>query len=156
MMHHKFCIIDDEILINGSYNWTYYAETINEENILIIKEKTIISSFVAEFERLLKSYPKIEKMPETVPDRPEYDRNSFKHYITRELQIRANNRSGDEKIRLLHQAIKIAPDLVWNIEIVTKYKDQFDIIDRQQTVDEVTSSIINKKQHDEVEKEKTT
>lgn len=157
MMHHKFCIIDDEILINGSYNWTYYAETINEENILIIKEKTIISSFVAEFERLLKSYPKIEEMPETVPDRPEYDRSSFKHYITRELQIRANNRSGDEKIRLLHQAIKIAPDFPGNIEIVTKYKDQFDIIDSQQTVDEVTSSVINKKQYSEVEKkEKTT
>lgn len=152
MMHHKFCIIDDEILINGSYNWTYYAENINEENILIIKGKTIINSFVAEFDRLLKFCPKIEKMPETVPDRPEYDRSSFKHYITRELQIRANKRSGDEQIRLLYQAIKIAPNFPGNTEIIAKYKDQFDIIDRQQTVDEVTHSIINNKEHSEIKK----
>jgi phosphatidylserine/phosphatidylglycerophosphate/cardiolipin synthase-like enzyme len=34
-LHHKFCIIDDAKIINGSYNWTYYAQS-NEENILII------------------------------------------------------------------------------------------------------------------------
>jgi phosphatidylserine/phosphatidylglycerophosphate/cardiolipin synthase-like enzyme len=36
-MHNKFCIIDNKVLINGSYNWTYYAEDRNRENILIIK-----------------------------------------------------------------------------------------------------------------------
>jgi len=34
-LHHKFCIIDDSTIINGSYNWTYYAIT-NEENIMIL------------------------------------------------------------------------------------------------------------------------
>jgi len=34
-MHNKFCIIDDEIIINGSYNWTYYACS-SEENIMVI------------------------------------------------------------------------------------------------------------------------
>ncbi len=34
-LHHKFCIIDDNVLINGSYNWSYYAKN-NEENILLI------------------------------------------------------------------------------------------------------------------------
>jgi len=34
-MHNKFCIIDDKIIINGSYNWTYYACS-SEENILVI------------------------------------------------------------------------------------------------------------------------
>ncbi len=33
-LHHKFCIIDDSLIINGSYNWTYYAIS-NEENIMI-------------------------------------------------------------------------------------------------------------------------
>jgi len=35
-MHHKFCIIDNSLIINGSYNWTYSAKS-NEENILVIK-----------------------------------------------------------------------------------------------------------------------
>lgn len=34
-LHHKFCLIDDFIIINGSYNWSYPART-NEENIMVI------------------------------------------------------------------------------------------------------------------------
>lgn len=35
-MHHKFCIIDDKTIINGSYNWSYPARR-NEENILVLQ-----------------------------------------------------------------------------------------------------------------------
>lgn len=34
-LHHKFCIIDHTTIINGSYNWTYFAQS-NEENVLVI------------------------------------------------------------------------------------------------------------------------
>lgn len=34
-LHNKFCIIDDSIVINGSYNWTYNAQK-NEENIVVV------------------------------------------------------------------------------------------------------------------------
>lgn len=34
-LHHKFCLIDDYLIINGSYNWTYFAIK-NEENIMIL------------------------------------------------------------------------------------------------------------------------
>jgi hypothetical protein len=41
-MHNKFCIVDDKIIINGSYNWTYYACS-SEENVMIIAiDKNII------------------------------------------------------------------------------------------------------------------
>lgn len=33
-LHHKFCLIDDTAIINGSYNWSYPART-NEENITL-------------------------------------------------------------------------------------------------------------------------
>jgi len=53
-MHHKFCIIDNQVLINGSYNWTYYAENKNSENVLIIKkEPEVINVFEAEFNQLI-------------------------------------------------------------------------------------------------------
>ena len=35
-MHNKFSIIDDKIIINGSYNWSYAARS-SEENIMVIK-----------------------------------------------------------------------------------------------------------------------
>ena len=51
-MHNKFCVIDNKTLINGSYNWTYYAEDRNRENILILKDEAeTIESFVSEFNR---------------------------------------------------------------------------------------------------------
>lgn len=51
-MHNKFCIIDGKSVINGSYNWTYYAENRNKENILIITNEDLMQSFYAEFEKL--------------------------------------------------------------------------------------------------------
>ncbi len=54
-MHHKFCIVDDRIAITGSYNWTYYAETRNLENILITDNKETVNQFIFEFSRLRNS-----------------------------------------------------------------------------------------------------
>ncbi len=42
LMHHKFCILDDKILINGSYNWTKGAEVSNLENIIISTEIKLV------------------------------------------------------------------------------------------------------------------
>lgn len=35
LLHHKFCVIDQKVIINGSYNWSYAAKE-NEENIMIL------------------------------------------------------------------------------------------------------------------------
>lgn len=36
LMHHKFCVIDGQHVITGSYNWTRSAATKNQENILLL------------------------------------------------------------------------------------------------------------------------
>jgi mitochondrial cardiolipin hydrolase len=54
-LHHKFAIIDESILINGSFNWTRSAAMQNQENIVISYEKSLIRSFLQEFERLWKT-----------------------------------------------------------------------------------------------------
>ena len=48
-MHHKFCIIDNEVLITGSYNWTYNAENRNIENIVISDVSSVVEEFKKEF-----------------------------------------------------------------------------------------------------------
>ena len=51
-MHNKFCLIDNDTVITGSYNWTFGARY-NEENILIIKnEKDVFSKFANQFEKI--------------------------------------------------------------------------------------------------------
>jgi len=58
LMHNKFCIIDDEILITGSYNYTYKAEYSNKENVLLIQEnKKIIDDYITEFNKLVGILP---------------------------------------------------------------------------------------------------
>lgn len=52
LMHHKFCVIDGQMAVTGSYNWTYYAETRNSENIVVIEDAAIASLYCREFARL--------------------------------------------------------------------------------------------------------
>lgn len=51
-MHHKVFIIDEKIVIFGSYNFSQSAETRNDENILIIYNAAIAQQFIKEFERV--------------------------------------------------------------------------------------------------------
>jgi len=57
-MHHKIFIIDDKIVITGSYNFSNSAETRNDENVLIIYDESIADFFMQEFWRV---YAKAEE-----------------------------------------------------------------------------------------------
>ncbi len=54
-MHHKFAISDNDLLLNGSYNWTRSACTENNENILVSNNAKLVQSFQNEFNRLWDS-----------------------------------------------------------------------------------------------------
>jgi phosphatidylserine/phosphatidylglycerophosphate/cardiolipin synthase-like enzyme len=49
MMHHKVIIIDESIVITGSYNFTASAETRNDENVLIIFNADVAARYMSEF-----------------------------------------------------------------------------------------------------------
>lgn len=56
LMHHKFCVIDHQTSITGSYNWSYKAET-NHENIIITTDDTALANqFIAEFSNIRGRY----------------------------------------------------------------------------------------------------
>ena len=44
-MHHKFCIIDNRIVMTGSFNWTRHAADQNYENITITTNRSIVKQF---------------------------------------------------------------------------------------------------------------
>ena len=54
MLHHKFCVIDQQIIITGSYNWTYYAETRNIENVVVIDDRLLANCYLKEFDELIE------------------------------------------------------------------------------------------------------
>lgn len=45
IMHNKVILIDSEIVITGSFNWTKQAETSNAENLLIIRSKGLFEKY---------------------------------------------------------------------------------------------------------------
>lgn len=51
-MHHKFMVIDGQIVITGSYNFTKAAEQKNDENVLIIHDAEIAQKYLNEFKRV--------------------------------------------------------------------------------------------------------
>ena len=49
-LHHKVIIIDNKIVITGSYNMTRSAEIRNDENTLIIHNETLAAIYLGEFD----------------------------------------------------------------------------------------------------------
>jgi phosphatidylserine/phosphatidylglycerophosphate/cardiolipin synthase-like enzyme len=54
LMHNKFAVIDGQVLITGSFNWTASANKRNEENLLIITNNKAIKKYAERFEYLWK------------------------------------------------------------------------------------------------------
>ena len=52
LMHHKVFIIDRQIVVLGSYNFSRSAEERNDENLLIIYDPVIAEQFIFEFKRV--------------------------------------------------------------------------------------------------------
>ena len=55
-MHHKFAVLDESVVIMGSFNWTGQAVKYNQENIFFYEDKNIASQYAQEFERLWNSF----------------------------------------------------------------------------------------------------
>jgi phosphatidylserine/phosphatidylglycerophosphate/cardiolipin synthase-like enzyme len=52
IMHHKTIIIDDHLVITGSFNFTRSAQDQNDENVLIIDDASVAARYKEEFARV--------------------------------------------------------------------------------------------------------
>jgi mitochondrial cardiolipin hydrolase len=68
VMHHKFAVFDQDLVITGSYNWTPGAEHVNYENLLRTDDAQSVGSYAREFDtlwrrgRLGQAFP-VKKFP---------------------------------------------------------------------------------------------
>jgi DNA uptake protein ComE-like DNA-binding protein len=60
-MHHKFAIIDNNLLLTGSYNWTFSANNRNDENLMVIDDLEIIEIFQNQFVNLWTNKYSLER-----------------------------------------------------------------------------------------------
>jgi len=61
IMHHKFAIIDNRLLLTGSYNWTFSANNRNDENLMVIDDPEIIEIFQNQFINLWTNKYSLER-----------------------------------------------------------------------------------------------
>lgn len=70
IMHHKFCIIDSETVIVGSYNWTNRARENDESIVIIAGANELANDYRRAFESLLERHqvasPGRQATPESV------------------------------------------------------------------------------------------
>lgn len=151
LLHHKFCIIDDQLVINGSYNWTRFSES-NYENIVVIRDDmNVVKDFCQEFDIILDNaeHKNINKMPEFVSERPEYDRSAFKQYITEELDAEARATSNQrDKITALQRAAKLNPEYLEKINPTARkeYEEAFKVLEQSVSVaEEVVAMVENER-----------
>lgn len=108
LMHNKYCIIDDTILINGSYNWTYFAEMKNSENIMVIKDNVnLIQAYNANF----KSLKLINKQVSTFKTKP---------------LLTADNASNEDRSRNAFSVFNILSNDLFIKSIETNNRDFYD------------------------------
>jgi phosphatidylserine/phosphatidylglycerophosphate/cardiolipin synthase-like enzyme len=51
-MHHKVFIIDDKIVVTGSYNYSNNSENTNDENLVFVNNSAIASNYEKEFDEV--------------------------------------------------------------------------------------------------------
>ena len=54
-MHNKYCIIDNEKVLDGSYNWSKNAKY-NEEHIIVVESEIIAKLYKENYDRLIREY----------------------------------------------------------------------------------------------------
>ncbi|KAF9903455.1 hypothetical protein BX616_001629 [Lobosporangium transversale] len=59
-MHHKFAVIDDALVISGSYNWTKGARFHNREDLTLTNSGKAVRAFKAQFEKLWDEFSEYE------------------------------------------------------------------------------------------------
>lgn len=122
-MHHKFCVIDNHTMFNGSYNWTYYAESKNVENTIKIKDNPkLINQFINEFDSLKA---KLEKrntaIKRSFKDIDLIDLFSIRNYLAFDLLSKGQQ---ENSVKPVEAAARILPTNMYISQEYNKISQQ--------------------------------
>ena len=58
-MHNKYAIIDESVIVTGSFNWTSQAISNNQENLLFYQDKNIAEQYTKEYNNLWNAFSSV-------------------------------------------------------------------------------------------------
>ncbi|CAK9817636.1 Mitochondrial cardiolipin hydrolase [Anthophora quadrimaculata] len=76
LMHHKFAVVDNDIVITGSVNWTMSGFFGNFEHLLVTNHCVLVQPFVNEFNKLWKIFSESAEKSQHSVQHPVIDTNS--------------------------------------------------------------------------------
>ena len=130
IMHNKFAIIDNCLLLTGSYNWTFSANHRNDENLMVIYDPEIIEIFQNQFVKLWTNKYSLERTRQLyeiakVDFLPTFPTSTK----TEDKVININSALQNELIKIL----KITEPLAWKIialrdSLSERFKDPKDLL----------------------------
>lgn len=133
LIHHKFCVIDEKVVIDGSYNWTVLAEKNNDENIVVIENGKVVNDFLDAFDDLIDNCTCVGQMPCRVPEKYEYDCTSYKYVNSEEYALQSSEISNKHKLRAIYKEIfKLLPEQASKEKIPSELYDSI----KQEVIDE--------------------
>jgi phosphatidylserine/phosphatidylglycerophosphate/cardiolipin synthase-like enzyme len=95
-MHHKFAILDNSVVITGSFNWTNQAVKINQENIIFYESRELAAKYTEEYNRLWESFTTVVDQKISILKVKEEDERNRKKLEQKE-KIKENKRKEKEK-----------------------------------------------------------
>jgi phosphatidylserine/phosphatidylglycerophosphate/cardiolipin synthase-like enzyme len=127
-MHHKFAIIDNRLLLTGSYNWTLSANNRNDENLMAIDDPEIIKIFQNQFVNLWTNKYSSERTKELF-DKAKV--NLFSVFPppaqTGTKRININSASPEELTSILQISEPLAQKIIALREELKGFKDSQDL-----------------------------
>ena len=107
-MHHKFAIIDNSVVITGSFNWSSQAVNHNQENILFLENKIIAQQYTDEFNKLWGNYNTIIDKEEAIKyleekERVKKEKLEKKIKKEREKMIRNEEKQREKEKKLMEK-----------------------------------------------------
>jgi len=113
IMHHKFAIIDNRILLTGSYNWTFSANNRNDENLMVIDDPELIEIFQNQFVNLWTNKYNLERTQKLYQIAKVDFLSTFLTFPRPEVQkININIASQDELIKTLQISKPLAQKII--------------------------------------------
>jgi len=124
IMHNKFAIIDNRILLTGSYNWTFSANNRNDENLMIIDDPEIIEIFQNQFVYLWTNKYNLERTRQLYKiAKVDFLPVSPASVKTKDKIININSASQDELINILQISQPLAQKITTRREELGGFKE---------------------------------
>ncbi|MGE4346739.1 MAG: phospholipase D-like domain-containing protein [Flavobacteriaceae bacterium] len=127
LMHNKFCIIDNRIIINGSYNWTLNASSNNENIQVSINNPSLVSKFKEEFYELQGKCTRIDnffKYSNDVIDELERDFSYYYEYRKEKINFPYFKKIKDLEINEIHKNVKLKEN---EYVLITNREEQYNL-----------------------------